>query len=266
MINPFLSQRKLVQKIHDEFDSAMDRLLVEAKSIIESVPQTEKWKRLQQLGFTSSEPVKQAEQINYHLAINRQQADLILYHKETYPFQKFLTEIELDRICDKYNLVYAPVSAYLKDVPEKNLKDIELAPPIKTEDKVGTITKITYTGELEADTLEHQKNLYRKGIFVAGSSPAYPSYIFRDATGLRKHSHSAVYWEAKEMNRSGLFIAAPKSHFNLKGLTKTASRRFEFVTIKKDPIVFRYVRGGVQVITKWGLEASDEALVNEINN
>lgn len=28
----------------------------------------------------------------------------------------------------------------------------------------------------------------------------------------------------------------------------------------KDPIVFRYVNGGIQVITKWGIEAEDKIL------
>jgi len=30
--------------------------------------------------------------------------------------------------------------------------------------------------------------------------------------------------------------------------------------VYKDPIVFRHVKRGIQVITKWGLEADDEAL------
>jgi hypothetical protein len=31
--------------------------------------------------------------------------------------------------------------------------------------------------------------------------------------------------------------------------------------INPDPIVFRFVRGGVLIISKWGLEAEDESLI-----
>lgn len=62
------------------------------------------------------------------------------------------------------------------------------------------------------------------------------------------------------ISKSGLFIAAPKSDFNLEGLSKKGKGYFNVFEIK-DPIVFRYVRGGIQVITKWGLEADDDALV-----
>ena len=73
--------------------------------------------------------------------------------------------------------------------------------------------------------------------------------------------------EMEEINRDGLFIAAPKSHFDLKGLKKKGLGFFNFtVTEVKDPIVFRYVKGGIQVLSKWGLEANDEMLVNPINN
>ena len=69
------------------------------------------------------------------------------------------------------------------------------------------------------------------------------------------------------ITRSGLFIAAPKSHFNLDGLKISGKGFFNFVRIEpKDPIVYRYVRGGIQVITKWGIESNDEGLVNETMN
>lgn len=66
----------------------------------------------------------------------------------------------------------------------------------------------------------------------------------------------------QKIERGGLFIAAPQSHFDTKGLTKKGLGFFSvFETEIKDPIVFRYVRGGIQVLTKWGLEANDPALV-----
>lgn len=80
----------------------------------------------------------------------------------------------------------------------------------------------------------------------------YSGYIYHDATLI-------------EEDRNGLFIAAPPSHFNLNGLSKQNKYSFFRITETQvdDPIVFRYCRGGVQVISKWGLEAEDAGLVNE---
>ena len=64
-----------------------------------------------------------------------------------------------------------------------------------------------------------------------------------------------------------MFITAPKSHFDLKDLKSKGLGFFDItITEVKDPIVFRYVKGGIQVLSKWGLEASDATLQNEILN
>jgi hypothetical protein len=69
-------------------------------------------------------------------------------------------------------------------------------------------------------------------------------------------------------DRTGLFIAAPKEHFDLSGLTFDKNKGFYEAKVRviKDPIVFRYVKGGIQVLSKWGLEAEDPALQIEILN
>jgi hypothetical protein len=80
--------------------------------------------------------------------------------------------------------------------------------------------------------------------------------------------YSGIESSEEIVKREGLFIAAPKDHFDLKGLKHITGTHGFFSTtrIHKDPIVFRYVKGGIQIISKWGLEASDPMLVNEINN
>lgn len=84
---------------------------------------------------------------------------------------------------------------------------------------------------------------------IIGYTGSYTGYVFLDA-------------RVQEVNRTGLFIAAPQSHFNTEGLKKKGLGFFQvFETEIKDPIVFRYVRGGIQVLTKWGLEANDPDLV-----
>lgn len=88
-------------------------------------------------------------------------------------------------------------------------------------------------------------------------------YDFNKANGLG----SLSTFTYTKIVKSGLFICAPQSHFDLDGLKKN---KFGFLKVikteVKDPIVFRYCRGGVQVLSKWGLEADDELLYNEFEN
>ena len=73
---------------------------------------------------------------------------------------------------------------------------------------------------------------------------------------------------SEEVDYGGFFIAAPKSHFNLKSVIKKG--KFSFLSIRvtevKDPIVFRYCRGGIQILSKWGLEGEETSLTNEKMN
>jgi hypothetical protein len=48
----------------------------------------------------------------------------VLRYKREYPFLKFIKDEQLARICKKYKLIYAPVSKYTGDVPQKNLNEI----------------------------------------------------------------------------------------------------------------------------------------------
>ena len=117
MLKLFKSQETLIKEIHNEFDTAEDRLLKQADDIIAelNIPTEskieERASRLSKIGFVKSEPVKQADSlvkkrkdISNTIVKNKEQAELIKYYKHTYPFIKFITEDELDRICEKYKL------------------------------------------------------------------------------------------------------------------------------------------------------------------
>lgn len=232
----FISQEKLIKKIHTEFDEAQDRLLMEAQKLLSTTveeKELEVAERLREVGFGSTPLAQKVYEREHTKALAKRKAELISYYKYTYPFLKFITIDELDRICKKYNLIYATVSRYIKDVPEKNLRDIENAQPLKEEDR--------YNADIYAQIKAEKQNPFNR-------VPMNSSFI--------SYLQSRIDHEKEE-----LFIAAPKDHFNLRGLVQDG---FGFFRPKvKDPIVFRYVRGGVQIITKWGLEAEDPALIVE---
>lgn len=258
-----------VEKIHAEIDTAQDRLLAHAYEILNKMP-SDKIKRLSKIGFHGIDAIKKYR-------VTNEQAELIEYYKQNYPFQKFITEKEMDRICKKYNLIYAPIGRYKNDVPEKNITDIEVVSELKREDYAKNEFKTRL--KLECWPFPTGGSFLSIWSTLFWTLPRvidgeYDFFSRADAAIKQQFPKASKYdyvvrsCRPFEINRQGLFIAAPKSHFDLKGLSNQTERGFFNITLiePKDPIVFRYVKGGIQVITKWGEEANDEALVNEIEN
>jgi len=122
-----MNEKQLIEKIHSEFDSAQDRLLNEAHLILSSQNTSviDVSQRLKAVGFVNTPTARKGNEANQKLVNSKQEAELIEYYKNTYPFLKFLTEMELERICAKYGLTHSFASNYIKEIPESNLTDIE---------------------------------------------------------------------------------------------------------------------------------------------
>jgi len=305
----FKSQEKLILEIHNEFDTAQERLLSQAHDLLSKIEIEKESRiedvaeRLKNIGFTATPTVKIASEIKNDreqkkkvVVETAEMARLIQHYKYTYPFLKFLTEEELDRICDKYNLIHAPVGNYIKDVPEKNIRDIETAQKLREGDKLETLLYFVAERAKNQSHLDETIRLlgFKNGEFTQTNFEAairnskhhtevhsipelYIKRGYTDSTWLyliseydlgRRRVRDWNYYKVHITNKDGLFIAAPPSHFNLNGLSKKSKHGFfkVFETEVKDPIVFRYVKGGIQVITKWGLEANDPSLVVETLN
>lgn len=286
-MNIFKTQQQIITEIHNEFDTAQDRLLDQANAILSSqktseiTPVESIGERLQKVGFVNVPVAKKANVIKEvkkkagQIAVaTKEQANLIQYYKSAYPFLKFLTDDELNRICDKYSLIHAPVGNYIKEVPEKNLRDIETAQPLNPKDIYKTsyvLRSVDWWMSTDPRYKDFVKNnLINKENIFDKEPDEWDVQRYCKSIGFTISSSSMYYNSAKfeKLDKSGLFIAAPKTHFDLKGLSNKSKHGFfrVFEIEVKDPIVFRYVRGGIQVITKWGLEASDPALVLPINN
>ena len=295
------STQEIIEEIHEAFDTAEDRLLKESEEMLESLNITtetkieEKAERLEKIGFINTNSVVKNKKIKEKIQKNQQKlvktkefADMIRYYKQTYPFQKFLTEEELDKICNKYSLIYAPISNYIEDVPEKNINDIENLKPLLEKDQIEMAFKlITSTNNKEFQQLMNllghptaeftQKEINDLILKYYGNNPKEWTFEARENTWLyvikeKIANHlsydSYNYRKVEKIDKSGLFIAAPHSHFNLENVSKESKYGFfnKSITEVKDPIVFRYCKGGVQVITKWGFEANDEIIQNPIEN
>jgi hypothetical protein len=301
-VQPQKTEQELIEEIHNEFDTAPERILQQALSIIteqkglkvslESEIE-DKAIRLKNLGFVKNGLVHKLDEIETRnkekdliIDMEMKMAEGIRYYAQTYPFLKFLPVSELDRICDKYGLVYAPVKHYKMPVPDKNLKEIENAQPLKSTDVQPDIITRTYYDDSYSSNRKWGYNHIKK--MLGGNSftdDEIRELAKKHGITLRWNNPRDFFWEVgrkflsdddmcittevvETSSRSGLFIAAPKDHFDLTGLTFDKKKGYFQTTIqvKKDPIVFRYVKGGIQVLTKWGLEADDPALQIEILN
>jgi len=293
-----------IEKIHNDIDTAQERLLKEAKELIDSVSvnvkNTEKnnsgiinkANRLKNIGFSNTIEVNKASKILNKLNKSKQiliktkeQAETLEYLSKKYPFNKFLTIEELNRICKKYNLVYASSEYYIKEIPEKNLKDIEQCKTLLDSDKFETKYQL-FPKDNETQNLFNVIG-HSDGIFTQNDIDNLltkcQGYIPKDWNKISSNMWLYItkgYFEKnvpgdyeynydyEKIKREGLFIAAPKTHFNKKGLVKRGFGLMNIVRQKpKDPIVFDFCKNNIiRVITKWGLEAEDPSLLLPINN
>lgn len=282
----------VVEKIHNDIDSAQVRLLAECKNNVNSIDMEdrstgiiEKAERLKRLGFVNNIEVKNVEKTLKILTLSKKQIEYLEYLTNKYPFHKFITVDEFDKICKKYKLIYASVDNYLKEVPNKNLLEIENGKQLESVDKLGigyhidTVDSVkncvkflkmfdldeNFITDDDVKELHLKYRKYDPNTWYF-SNPSDANMVFYDAKkkvelefNIRKYS---------EINRNGYFIAAPKSHFNLIGLKSQGLGYFLNKTFEvKDPIVFQYCKNGfLRIETKWGLEAEDENLILPISN
>lgn len=269
----------IVEKIHAEVDAAEDILLKESQAIVDEKKQEladnqEQVKLMRELGFVNSDLVKRDTARLNTIVKSEEIANLILYYKQNYPFQRFLTVEKFDEICERYNLVYAPVSAYKEDVPVKNLKEIAAAKKLEYKDLVRpkwrlTEVKVPYDQSEDIVKWLLETEFDFNPLQLRADNRAEELCPFKSTTSY------SFYWthesKAIEIDYRGLFIAAPKDHFYLSEVDEIKKGKGWFQTKQAvrpdDPIVFRYVKGGIQVISKWGgPEADDPELTPGIFN
>lgn len=273
-----LSERKLIEKIHAEVDNAANNALKTARFIIDtnnvSKKQTEMSVKLKKLGFINNPIILDTEIKLKEKNKALEEAELIDMYKQQYPTLKFIKVEQLEYICNKYGLIYAPIRNFIGMVPEKNLLEMENCPilnPIHVQEDKNVIKVTEFTNAATKEIINFLKNWVEIGRNYSGIEilKGYNSDImaaFLHSKGIQASGSTSYVrnGEYKVISQSGLFIAAPKGQFNIK-----KKRSFNFITIghiDNDPIVFRYCKGGIQVITKWGLEGKDPILFNEIEN
>lgn len=250
-----------VLEIHNEFNTAADRLIEEANQILKEGEKKdfEKVDRLKSLGFIKANQVSELEPIRQKIELTKEQVQLINYYKVQYPFNKFITTEQVEQICKKYGLVYGDVSLYKGFVPEKNLKEIESF-KLKTKDipyltvydrqnnMIGTIPKKDCDDSLIGFFERSLDNL----IYITESNGQRANYSF-PVPHYEKYKHLPFVKGRKE--KPSLKICAPLKDMDTTGMNLTNGFKLEKEI--PDPVVLQPVNQGFLIVTMWADEQFD---------
>jgi hypothetical protein len=230
---------QIIADIHNDFDSASERLLQGAKEIV--IADNNKGDRLKRIGFSNAKPVKEVEELREAQHKNQELAERVAYFSQWYPHNKFITEEAVQGICEKYGLVFASAEYYKGDVPEKNLLEMEHF-VLRKEDMIQDVF---------SDFAGYFRRRLMMGVdWSIGGMP--PRFVSDESPSEDDH-----------FSKPPFKICAPEKDFDTSNLTK---KGYKLELNIPDPIVLQPVRGGCLIVTKWGLEASDEMVVNNKAN
>jgi hypothetical protein len=285
----FKSTNQIIEEIHEEFYSEVDKLLKEAK-IANSLDTDKqelinKCNRLKALGFTNTKEVKEAEEELsriQQLKIENSKKDAVVkainHFSFKYPQYKFITEDSVKKICAKYNLVYAKIDKYIGTVPDKNVKQMEEfkihSDDVCWEKVVSDFssTNTTFFGGMRSRLEKERKEMEEKAHQDYLNSLSEKERTQNLMQNLKFHNHYLIssmrnLWTKEK--ECPLEIAAPLSDFDTKNMEL---KNFQLTEIHiPDPVVLKpvYFEGVGKcylIVTAWGLEASDDLVVNQKMN
>ena len=121
------SNVELIEDIHNEVYSAHELLLKEAKAILE-IPidesKVQDYQKLINLGFNSEKNISEYKEEVKKIEDSKKIKSTIEYYSFKYPFNKFINEDSVIRICQKYGLLLTDVNRFIGSIPETNQKEI----------------------------------------------------------------------------------------------------------------------------------------------
>jgi hypothetical protein len=129
-IEPMFDEKsnvELIEDIHNEVYSAHDLLLKEAELILQKPIDESKskdYEKLMSLGFNSEKNIKEHKEELQKIEESKKTKKTIEYYSFKYPFNKFINEDSVVRICQKYSLLLTNVDRFIGGIPEKNQKEI----------------------------------------------------------------------------------------------------------------------------------------------
>lgn len=129
-IDPMFDEKsnvELIEQIHNEVYSAHDLLLKEAENILNKPIDEEKikdYQKLINLGFNNEKNIIKHKEELTKIEESKFIKSKIEYYSFKYPFNKFINEDSVIRICEKYGLLLTDVNRFIGSIPETNQKEV----------------------------------------------------------------------------------------------------------------------------------------------
>ena len=129
-IDPVFDEKsnvELIEDIHNEVYSAHDLLLKEAKAVLDTPideSKVEDYQKLINLGFNNEKNIKKYKKEISLIEESKRLKTKIEYYSFKYPFNKFINEDSIVKICQRYSLILTTVDRFIGGIPEKNQKEI----------------------------------------------------------------------------------------------------------------------------------------------
>ncbi len=233
---------EVIEEIHHAFNTAGDKLLVEAKAMIANTDSSsfEKADSLRAIGFGNAKGVQEASATQQELHKKKQLQQFLVDYSVKYPTYRFIDDAGIEAICNKYSLVFGNASQYTGFVPSKNLAEIKAFKGVEEEDFVWQM-RTTYRGD-------------EPGKWQSFTNPrSIQDYM----------SYGSIYQRYETRDSKTYLICAPLKEMKLEANQEV--KGFQIVQVHiPDPVVLLPVRGDLYIIlTAWGDEASDPLVVKE---
>ncbi len=261
--------QKTIEKIHRKFDTAGEKLLAQAKEILATpvVSNSDKIIRLNKIGFGTSKPIKDLEEVTKKKTEAQETIEAIEYYQTYYPSYKFIAKSQIEKICKKYGLLFGESKNYLGDIPDKNLAEIE-AFKLREEDYYEE-PKSIWESLIMPSYFNNFYERYMIGVDPIRTEPQTQGLIPTITSNNNDMVMSlGMSLLAKEKTKTpkkekpAFKICAPKKDFITQGYEVQDGYKLVYDPIVIQPVKFKNIEGGL-VISKWGLEGQDESLVNE---
>lgn len=319
-LSPFnqIDSDELVLQIHNEIDSLDSKIEHDYKKLLKSlqIPTEETIVRkiniMRELGFPENnetikqnadilERFKQSENIRKEA---QNKLDLYRKYKSEYPLDKIVSNDDFYQVLEKYNLIYGPSSAYIKDIPEKNILEIKnaketLSRHIPLDCHIVTGVLLISNKDYEAYMEKINSNTYSNKKVIENILQFFNEengiiVLEKDWTEAALKLVVSKYFDSKfnitdkekstyflinevftqNIYQGDLYIAAPESHFDM---TKGVFNGREFIIKSeklessigevKDPIAFYKLEGNfMRIVSKWGTSDDQSYLDPLIQN
>lgn len=252
---------EIVQQIHNEFRAAQKIYVTSLEEELSNLSKTEelemrirKAEKMRSLGFIQAigSDIKRSELDKIKKTIEEKQKllDIVMSYNVKYPIYKFISEEEVERLCNKYNLLLGSVFRFTGEIPDANLEEIIRFNELIDEDDIPE-ERVLDESLLQRESIDV---LFRKYVDIENSNSERRSY----------YSNYSSY----SLGPAPFKICAPAELMDMEGAIVSDGFKVEVSDpiSYPDPVVLQPVHKGYLIVTAWGNEASDPLVVNPIRN